>query len=57
MNMLTLTTFRLLIHQRNRHDYVIGDREAHLKVGAESELHAQKHGTEDSQELGVSASL
>ena len=51
------TRLRLLVHERDGHDDVVGYREADLQVGTESELHAKEDVAEDCQEFGVCSGL
>jgi len=53
----TLTGFRFLVHQGDRHHHVIRDGEAHLEIGAEGKLHTQKDIGKDGHELGIRPSL
>lgn len=52
-----LTGLRLLIHERDRHNDVVQDREAHLKIGTESELHSQEHIAEDRNKFRICSRL
>jgi hypothetical protein len=52
-----LTSFSLFVHQRDRHDDIVRDREANLKVGAERDLHSKEDIGEDRHQLCISPSL